>query len=39
MLEFGLVGETMHKVDERIAVADIEQLTAIYEAVLDGYFA
>lgn len=36
--EFGLVGQTMHKVDERIAVADVEALTEIYEAVLDGYF-
>ncbi len=38
VLDFGLVGQTMHKVDERVAVADIENLTAIYEAVLDGYF-
>jgi succinyl-diaminopimelate desuccinylase len=37
--EFGLVGQTMHKVDERCAVADIEALTRIYSAVLDGYFA
>jgi succinyl-diaminopimelate desuccinylase len=28
----------MHKVDEHIAVKDIEQLTDIYEAVLRGYF-
>jgi succinyl-diaminopimelate desuccinylase len=39
VLDFGLVGQTMHKVDERVAVADIENLTAIYEAVIDGYFA
>lgn len=38
VLDFGLVGQTMHKVDERVAVADIENLTAIYEAVIDGYF-
>lgn len=37
--EFGLVGQTMHKVDERISVQDLEQLSAIYQAVLDGYFA
>jgi succinyl-diaminopimelate desuccinylase len=37
--EFGLVGQTMHKVDERIAVADIRALADIYAAVLDGYFA
>jgi succinyl-diaminopimelate desuccinylase len=36
--EFGLVGQTMHKVDERIAVADIDALTDIYAAILDGYF-
>ncbi len=36
--EFGLVGQTMHKVDERIAVADLDALTDIYAAVLDGYF-
>ncbi len=39
VLDFGLVGQTMHKIDERVAVADIENLTAIYEAVIDGYFA
>jgi succinyl-diaminopimelate desuccinylase len=38
VLDFGLVGQTMHKIDERVAVADIEQLTAIYQAVIDGYF-
>lgn len=36
--EFGLVGQTMHKTDERVAVADLEVLTDIYEAMLDGYF-
>jgi succinyl-diaminopimelate desuccinylase len=39
VLDFGLVGQTMHKVDERVPVADIENLAAIYEAVMDGYFA
>ena len=38
VLDFGLVGQTMHKVDERVAVSDIENLTAIYEAVIEGYF-
>jgi len=38
VVDFGLVGQTMHKADERVAVADIEALTAIYEAVLDGFF-
>ena len=37
--EFGLIGQTMHKVDERIGVEDIRRLTAVYEAVLDRYFA
>jgi succinyl-diaminopimelate desuccinylase len=36
--EFGLAGRTMHKVDERVPVADLEALAEIYEAVLDGYF-
>jgi succinyl-diaminopimelate desuccinylase len=36
--EFGLAGSTMHKVDERVPVADLEALARIYEAVLDGYF-
>ncbi len=39
VLDFGLVGQTMHKIDERVAVADIEHLTAIYHAVIDDYFA
>jgi len=37
--EFGLVGETMHKADERVPIADITQLVAIYEAFLDRFFA
>ena len=36
--EFGLAGATMHKVDERVSVADIRALTDIYAAILDGYF-
>jgi succinyl-diaminopimelate desuccinylase len=36
--EFGLVGLTMHKVDERVPVADMAALTEIYLAVLDRYF-
>jgi succinyl-diaminopimelate desuccinylase len=39
VLDFGLVGQTMHKIDERVAVADIENLTAIYEAAIDNFFA
>ncbi len=36
--EFGLVGQTMHKVDERTAVSDIEALSKIYTSVLQGFF-
>jgi succinyl-diaminopimelate desuccinylase len=36
--EFGLVGETMHKVDERASLADIEALTAVYHRILDAWF-
>lgn len=39
VLEFGLVGQTMHQVDERVAVKDLERLTKIYRGVLDRYFA
>ena len=37
--EFGLVGQTMHKVDERVAVADLTALTDIYAGILRQYFA
>lgn len=37
--EFGLISQTMHKLDERVALKDLENLTDIYEAILDGYFA
>ena len=36
--EFGLVGQSMHKADERVALADLDALTAIYLAVLQDYF-
>ena len=36
--EFGLISQTMHKVDERIAVSDIRTLTDIYTSILAGYF-
>lgn len=39
VVEFGLVGKTMHQVDERVAVEDIETLTRIYERFIAGYFA
>lgn len=36
--EFGLVGKTMHQVDENTPVADIEMLTDIYESIIGNYF-
>jgi len=39
VIEFGLVGQTMHQIDERTAVADLETLTKIYRGVLERYFA
>ncbi len=33
MLEFGLVGQTMHQIDERTPVSDLEKLTEIYRGV------
>ncbi len=39
VIEFGLVGQTMHQVDECVAVDDIARLTAIYGRVLTRYFA
>jgi succinyl-diaminopimelate desuccinylase len=38
VLEFGLVGQTMHQVDERTTVADLATLTAVYRKILDRYF-
>ncbi|WP_430396096.1 succinyl-diaminopimelate desuccinylase [Ferrovibrio sp.] len=39
VVEFGLVGQTMHKVDERAGVADIRALTDVYLGMLRRYFA
>ncbi len=39
VVEFGLVGQTMHQIDERVSVADLDRLTGIYRKVLDAYFA
>jgi succinyl-diaminopimelate desuccinylase len=38
VVEFGLVGQTMHQVDERVPLADLAALTAIYRRVLEKYF-
>lgn len=39
VVEFGLVGTTMHATDERVPVADLQVLTAVYRKILDNYFA
>jgi len=39
VVEFGLVGKTMHMVDERVAIADLETLTQIYERFIADFFA
>ncbi len=39
VIEFGLVNQTIHQVDEHVAVGDLERLTDIYERFIDGYFA
>jgi succinyl-diaminopimelate desuccinylase len=38
VVEFGLVGLTMHQTDERVPVADLKSLTAIYRRILEKYF-
>jgi succinyl-diaminopimelate desuccinylase len=38
VVEFGLVGQTMHATDERVPVKDLETLTAVYRRILDRYF-
>ena len=39
VVEFGLVGRSMHQVDEHVPVGELEQLTGIYRAFLERYFA
>lgn len=39
VVEFGLVGKTMHQVDERVEIAQIHQLKQIYTRILQSYFA
>lgn len=39
VVEFGLVGQTMHMVDERVAIEDLETLTRIYTHFIDAWFA
>ena len=37
-LEFGLVGKTMHKIDEAVSIKDLKNLTKIYQNILQNYF-
>ena len=37
-IEFGLVGKTMHKVDEAVSLKDLNKLTKIYTDILLNYF-
>ena len=39
VVEFGLVGQSMHQVDEHVQVAHIHQLKSIYARILRDYFA
>jgi succinyl-diaminopimelate desuccinylase len=39
VLEFGLVGQTMHQVDERTPLADLVALTSVYRTILERYFS
>src|ERR1700755_3114295 len=38
VIEFGLLGQTMHQIDERASVKDIEALTRVYRGILERYF-
>jgi len=38
VVEFGLIGRTIHQIDERVALSDLMALTAIYRLVIDRYF-
>ena len=37
VIEFGLVGQTMHQVNERVCVQDLEALTGVYQRLLEAY--
>jgi succinyl-diaminopimelate desuccinylase len=38
VVEFGLVGTTMHATDERVPIKDLQTLTAVYRRILERYF-
>ena len=37
-LEFGLVGKTMHKIDESVPLSDLKKLSTKYLNILENYF-
>ncbi len=37
-VEFGLVGKTMHKINESVSLSDLKKLTNIYNKILENYF-
>ena len=39
VIEFGLVCQTIHQIDERVVVTDLDRLTKIYGRILQAYFA
>jgi succinyl-diaminopimelate desuccinylase len=39
VVEFGLPGQTMHKADESVALAEVEELTALYRSFIARFFA
>ncbi len=39
VVEFGLINALSHQIDERVAIADLEALTQVYQHFIEGYFA
>lgn len=39
VVEFGLVGQTMHAVDQGIPIGDLRALTTIYRRIIERYFS
>lgn len=39
VIEFGVVGKTMHKIDERVTISDVDGLARVYGRVITGFFA
>lgn len=39
VIEFGVVGKTMHKIDERVAISDVDKLAAVYGRAIRAYFS